>query len=83
MRESFRTSRREARRFQQSRSNTSATAQLNYFAFFTLKSGRITTGLTVAWTDDEIRAYLAQPEISLWLMTYDQETAGYFEAAQV
>jgi GNAT superfamily N-acetyltransferase len=31
------------------------------------------------WTDDEIRDYLAQPEISLWLMTYDNEPAGYFE----
>jgi GNAT superfamily N-acetyltransferase len=33
----------------------------------------------LAWTDQDIRAYLAQPEISLWLMTYDKETAGYFE----
>jgi GNAT superfamily N-acetyltransferase len=31
------------------------------------------------WTDDDIRAYLARPEISVWLMTYDQERAGYFE----
>jgi GNAT superfamily N-acetyltransferase len=31
------------------------------------------------WTDDDIRAYLEQPEISVWLMTYDKETAGYFE----
>lgn len=31
------------------------------------------------WTDEDIRAYLAQPEISVWLMTYDKETAGYFE----
>ena len=31
------------------------------------------------WTDDEIRAYLAQPEITVWLMTYDDKTAGYFE----
>jgi len=31
------------------------------------------------WTDDDIRAYLRQPEISVWLMTYDKETAGYFE----
>ena len=31
------------------------------------------------WTDDDIRAYLKQPEISVWLMTYDNETAGYFE----
>ena len=31
------------------------------------------------WTDDDIARYLQQPEISLWLMTYDGERAGYFE----
>ena len=31
------------------------------------------------WTDEDIRAYLVQPEISVWLMIYDKETAGYFE----
>ena len=31
------------------------------------------------WTDDDIRAHLARPEISVWLMTHDQERAGYFE----
>jgi len=31
------------------------------------------------WTDEEIAAYLNQPEISLWLMTYDEAPAGYFE----
>ena len=31
------------------------------------------------WTDEQIKAYLAQPEVSLWLMTYADETAGYFE----
>lgn len=31
------------------------------------------------WTDQQIRAYLDQPNISLWLMTYDGESAGYFE----
>ena len=33
----------------------------------------------LGWTDDDIARYLLQPEISLWLMTYDSETAGYFE----
>ena len=33
----------------------------------------------LSWTDDDIRGYLARPEISVWLMTYDNETAGYFE----
>ena len=31
------------------------------------------------WTDEEIREYLAQPEISVWLLTYDDDRAGYFE----
>ena len=31
------------------------------------------------WTDEQIAAHLNQPEITLWLMTYDGETAGYFE----
>ena len=31
------------------------------------------------WTDQDIRAYLDQPSVSLWLMTYDGDTAGYFE----
>lgn len=31
------------------------------------------------WTDEQITAYLEQPEVSLWVMTYDDEIAGYFE----
>ena len=31
------------------------------------------------WTDEDIVAYLSQPEISLWLMTAASVTAGYFE----
>jgi len=31
------------------------------------------------WTDEQIHTYLQQPEISLWLMTYESETVGYFE----
>ncbi len=31
------------------------------------------------WTDEEIAAYLQQPEISLWLMTHEDAPAGYFE----
>jgi GNAT superfamily N-acetyltransferase len=31
------------------------------------------------WTDEEIASYLLQPEISLWLMTYEGAPAGYFE----
>ena len=31
------------------------------------------------WTDDEIRAYLEDPAVSLWLMTVGGAPAGYFE----
>ncbi len=31
------------------------------------------------WTDDDIVAHLSQVEISMWLMTEDGATAGYFE----
>ena len=31
------------------------------------------------WTDEDIRVHLAKSEISLWLMTYEGEKAGYFE----
>ena len=31
------------------------------------------------WTDKQIVAHLNQPEISFWLMTHDDSTAGYFE----
>ncbi len=31
------------------------------------------------WTDQQIADYLKQPEISLWLMTCEDEPAGYFE----
>lgn len=31
------------------------------------------------WSDEQITAYLEQPEVSLWLMTYDHDITGYFE----
>ena len=31
------------------------------------------------WTDEDIQRYIRQPEISLWVMTYDGVIAGYFE----
>ncbi len=31
------------------------------------------------WTDEQIVAHLNNPENSIWLMTCDAETAGYFE----
>jgi GNAT superfamily N-acetyltransferase len=34
------------------------------------------------WSDDQIVAHLNQPENSIWLMTCDGVTAGYFELRQ-
>jgi GNAT superfamily N-acetyltransferase len=31
------------------------------------------------WTDAEIAAYLADPAVSLWILTVDDQPAGYFE----
>ena len=31
------------------------------------------------WTDDDIRAQLARPEVSLWVMYCEGSPAGYFE----
>lgn len=31
------------------------------------------------WADEQIQTHLEQPENSVWLMTYDGETAGYYE----
>jgi prephenate dehydrogenase/GNAT superfamily N-acetyltransferase len=31
------------------------------------------------WSDDEARAYLTDPNVSLWLLTVEGRTAGYFE----
>ncbi|HJQ68566.1 MAG TPA: GNAT family N-acetyltransferase [Blastocatellia bacterium] len=33
----------------------------------------------LAWTDEEIRAHLANESITLWVMYYDGAPAGYFE----
>ena len=33
----------------------------------------------LGWSDEEIRAHLAQPGVSLWVMYYDGSPAGYFE----
>ncbi|HYW70336.1 MAG TPA: GNAT family N-acetyltransferase [Pyrinomonadaceae bacterium] len=31
------------------------------------------------WSDEQIATYLQQPGVSLWVMKYDGEIAGYFE----
>ena len=37
----------------------------------------------LGWTDEEIAAYLADPAISLWVLTLDGNVAGYFELRRV
>jgi len=33
----------------------------------------------LAWSDDQLAAYLARPEVSVWVLRVGDETAGYFE----
>jgi GNAT superfamily N-acetyltransferase len=33
----------------------------------------------LVWTDDDIREYLADPAVSLWILSVDGGVAGYFE----
>jgi GNAT superfamily N-acetyltransferase len=33
----------------------------------------------LSWTDEQVRAYLADPAVSLWLLTSQAAPAGYFE----
>jgi GNAT superfamily N-acetyltransferase len=33
----------------------------------------------LAWTDEQVRAHLADPAISLWLLSWEAAPAGYFE----
>ena len=33
----------------------------------------------LSWTDEDIRAYLADPALELWVLTVEGGTAGYFE----
>lgn len=35
------------------------------------------------WTDDQITAYLQDPNVALWILTVDGEVAGYFELRRV
>jgi ribosomal protein S18 acetylase RimI-like enzyme len=52
----------------------------SFFRFLYVEVGRNYHWVDrLPWTDEDIAKHLLQPEISLWLMTYDTETAGYFE----
>ena len=53
---------------------------LSFFRFLYVEVGRNYHWIDrLPWTDEDIVAHLSQPEISLWLMTDDGATAGYFE----
>lgn len=34
------------------------------------------------WTDEQIRAHVAQPEITIWVLHHGEKPAGYFELAR-
>ena len=36
----------------------------------------------LSWSDETIRAYLATPGVSMWLMSWEKAPAGYFELRQ-
>ena len=36
----------------------------------------------LGWTDEDIRSYLADPALELWVLRVNGETAGYFELKQ-
>jgi GNAT superfamily N-acetyltransferase len=36
----------------------------------------------LGWSDQTIRAYLANPGVSVWLMSWEEAPAGYFELRQ-
>ena len=52
----------------------------SFFRFLYVEVGRNYHWIDrLPWTDEDIVAHLSQAEISLWLMTDDGATAGYFE----
>jgi ribosomal protein S18 acetylase RimI-like enzyme len=52
----------------------------SFFRFLYVEVGRNYHWIDrLPWTDEDIAKHLLQSEISLWLMTYDGATAGYFE----
>ena len=36
----------------------------------------------LSWSDETVRAYLATPGVSVWLMSWEKTPAGYFELRQ-
>jgi len=53
---------------------------IDLFRFLYVEVGRNYRWIDrLPWTDEDIRSHLARPEVSVWLMKYDGEIAGYFE----
>jgi len=53
---------------------------IDLFRFLYVEVGRNYRWIDrLPWTDEDIHSHLARPEVSVWLMKYDGETAGYFE----
>ncbi|HEV7498784.1 MAG TPA: GNAT family N-acetyltransferase, partial [Vicinamibacteria bacterium] len=51
-----------------------------FYRFLYAEVGRAYSWLDrSSWTDDEIRAHLADPTVSIWLLTVRAAPAGYFE----
>jgi len=52
----------------------------SFFRFLYAEVGRAYSWVDrQSWTDDEIRAHLADPTVSIWLLTVRAAPAGYFE----
>src|SRR4051812_49856788 len=50
-----------------------------YRALYSLVGERWYWRDRLVWSDAELDAYLRRPEISIWLLSVEGQTAGYFE----
>jgi GNAT superfamily N-acetyltransferase len=50
-----------------------------YRALYTMVGARWFWRDRLVWTDDELHAYLASPNVHIWTMSVGGQTAGYFE----
>ena len=53
-----------------------------YRAFYAVVGERWFWRDRLVWTDDELDAYLAAPNVHVWLLSVGGQTAGYFELQQ-
>lgn len=57
-------------------------AAAEYRALYALVGDRWHWRDRLAWSDDELDAYLASPDIHVWTLSVGAQTAGYFELQQ-